>query len=89
MLQFAIIGFDKSFVTPKAGESPNRAYLDEFDDVGGPQAYSTSTIPDFADDFDWHADTGATNHVALGMENLDSEKPYAGHDSLVVGNGKC
>uniref|UniRef100_A0A803NTT3 Uncharacterized protein n=1 Tax=Cannabis sativa TaxID=3483 RepID=A0A803NTT3_CANSA len=35
-----------------------------------------------------YADTGATNHIAQGMEHIESEIPYSGSDTLAVGNGK-
>uniref|UniRef100_A0A803NT53 Retrotransposon Copia-like N-terminal domain-containing protein n=1 Tax=Cannabis sativa TaxID=3483 RepID=A0A803NT53_CANSA len=62
-----------------------QAFLTEDDD---PQAFYTSTLPDFGHDHEWYADTGANNHVATGMEHLEYESPYTGPDSLAVGNGK-
>ncbi|KAM6559183.1 hypothetical protein CsatA_028422 [Cannabis sativa] len=77
--------FDKSFVPPKLGES--QAFLTEMDEEDQ-NHYSSHTIPDFAYDQEWYADTGANSHVAKGMEHLDYEAPYPGQETLAVGNGK-
>uniref|UniRef100_A0A803P1W3 Integrase catalytic domain-containing protein n=1 Tax=Cannabis sativa TaxID=3483 RepID=A0A803P1W3_CANSA len=78
--------FDKKFITPKINET--RAYLAEIDDQEDPQAYSSSAIQEFADDHDWYADTRATNHIAQGVEYLESKNPYSGSDTLAIGIGK-
>ncbi|KAM6558911.1 hypothetical protein CsatA_028150 [Cannabis sativa] len=78
--------FDKNFVTPRTGDS--KVFLTEIEDQDNPQAYSSHTVPEFLDDYDWYANTGATNHVAQGIEPLDFESPYLGPDALTVGNGK-
>uniref|UniRef100_A0A803NT44 Polyprotein n=1 Tax=Cannabis sativa TaxID=3483 RepID=A0A803NT44_CANSA len=78
--------FDKAFVTPKINDS--KVFLAEIDDQEEHQAYSSSTLPEFVEDFDWYVDTGATNHIAQGMEHLESEIPCSASDTLAVGNGK-
>uniref|UniRef100_A0A803PVN2 Retrotransposon Copia-like N-terminal domain-containing protein n=1 Tax=Cannabis sativa TaxID=3483 RepID=A0A803PVN2_CANSA len=77
--------FDKTFIPPKSGDS--HVYLTEIEeeDVA---PYSSPMVQDFAHDAEWYADTGANKHVATGMENLDYEIPYHGHDTLAVGDGK-
>uniref|UniRef100_A0A803P4A9 Integrase catalytic domain-containing protein n=1 Tax=Cannabis sativa TaxID=3483 RepID=A0A803P4A9_CANSA len=77
--------FDKTFIPLKSGDS--HVYLTEIEeeDVA---PYSSPMVQDFAHDAEWYADTGANKHVATGMENLDYEIPYHGHDTLAVGDGK-
>ncbi|KAM6543413.1 hypothetical protein CsatB_007860 [Cannabis sativa] len=78
--------FDKGFVTPKINES--KVFLAKIDDQEDQQVCSNSTLPEFVEDYDWYADIGATNHIAQGMEHLESEIPYSRFDTLVVRNGK-
>uniref|UniRef100_A0A803Q8I9 Retrovirus-related Pol polyprotein from transposon TNT 1-94-like beta-barrel domain-containing protein n=1 Tax=Cannabis sativa TaxID=3483 RepID=A0A803Q8I9_CANSA len=66
----------------------SKAFPTEIEEHDNPQAYSSNTVPEFLDDYDWYADTGAANHVAQGMEQLDSQMAYSGPDALTVGNGK-
>lgn len=34
-------------------------------------------------------DSGATNHVTTGLENLELNNTYKGKERLMVDNGKC
>uniref|UniRef100_A0A803NJI9 Uncharacterized protein n=1 Tax=Cannabis sativa TaxID=3483 RepID=A0A803NJI9_CANSA len=52
-----------------------------------PISHVTQTLPNFGDDVGWYVDNGATNHVELAMESLDSATPYTGQESVVVGDG--
>lgn len=73
--------FNKSFITPKAPAAAQpRAYLTEYETELYSQAYSLPSFFDFVEDSMWYADTGATNHVAFGMENLDSATFYFGSE---------
>uniref|UniRef100_A0A803NPG5 Reverse transcriptase Ty1/copia-type domain-containing protein n=1 Tax=Cannabis sativa TaxID=3483 RepID=A0A803NPG5_CANSA len=77
--------FDKNWVTPK----PNpRAYLTEMEPTYDPEAYTTTILPDYADDNAWFADTGANSHVANSSDKLDTTVAYTGTESLVVGDGR-
>ena len=38
-------------------------------------------------DFAWHPDTGATDHMTGNVGNLLSLTPYTGNDGVMVGNG--
>uniref|UniRef100_A0A803NPY8 Integrase catalytic domain-containing protein n=1 Tax=Cannabis sativa TaxID=3483 RepID=A0A803NPY8_CANSA len=89
--------YDRNWVTPKQGSNnssatnnnnPPRAYMAEHEFDYDPQAFATSFIPDFGDDSGWFVDTGATNHVTNGLENLDSAVAYPGSEGLAVGDGK-
>ena len=64
-----------------------------------PTSFSTSSsnnykttvcmaTPDIMIDPSWYADSGATNHVTVEMNNLSLKKPYEGHEKLMIGNGK-
>ncbi|KAM6564354.1 hypothetical protein CsatB_024352 [Cannabis sativa] len=82
--------FEKHFVTPKNNFHSPKAYIAEQEspEVNDPQAYSTASLPEFGDDIRWYVDTGATNHVSLGMEHLDSATPYQESETLAVGDGQ-
>ncbi|XP_062111926.1 uncharacterized protein LOC133823277 isoform X1 [Humulus lupulus] len=45
--------FDKTFITPKAGTTQPRVYLIEQEIAYDPQAYVTSSLPNFGDDGCW------------------------------------
>ncbi|RVW29631.1 hypothetical protein CK203_100968 [Vitis vinifera] len=45
--------------------------------------------PDIMIDPSWYADSGATNHVTVEMNNLRLKKPYEGHEKLMIGNDFC
>ncbi|RVW79061.1 hypothetical protein CK203_048212 [Vitis vinifera] len=62
-----------------------------------PTSFSTSSsnnykttvcmaTPDIMIDPSWYADSGATNHVTVEMNNLSLKKPYEGHEKLMIGN---
>ncbi|XP_062075736.1 uncharacterized protein LOC133779850 [Humulus lupulus] len=81
---------------PTSGRAPSSESFLRFFSRGGsehdfdcdPHAYFNSKVSDFGDDAAWYADTGATNHVAYGMEHLEFAVPYNGIETLTAGNSK-
>ncbi|KAA8542236.1 hypothetical protein F0562_023628 [Nyssa sinensis] len=51
-----------------------------------PQAFSAVQVGD-TEDFPWHLDTGATDHMTASTGNLQSVTPYTKSDGVMVGNG--
>uniref|UniRef100_A0A803PTR4 Retrovirus-related Pol polyprotein from transposon TNT 1-94-like beta-barrel domain-containing protein n=1 Tax=Cannabis sativa TaxID=3483 RepID=A0A803PTR4_CANSA len=65
-----------------------RALVTEHEFDYDPQAYATSFLLDFGDDSGWFVDTGATNNITSGIDNLDIVVPYTGSEGVAVGDGK-
>lgn len=53
----------------------------------GQNASAFIETPEMLENDAWFADTGASNHVTSGMNNLQQRTKYAGKDFLSVGNG--
>ena len=80
--------FDRNWVTPKSLSSQPQVNLTEQNCSFDSQGFVPQTLPDYGDDVGWYVDTGATNHVAFTMANLDNATTYTGPESVTVGDGK-
>ncbi|RVW29254.1 hypothetical protein CK203_109744 [Vitis vinifera] len=50
------------------------------------QASVFIATPELVSDQSWYANSGATNHVTVELENLSMKSNYHGKDKLVVDN---
>ena len=46
-----------------------------------------ATTPKFAYDSSYYPNSGATNHITLGIHNLMNKTEFARQDKIVMGNG--
>ncbi|RVW78106.1 hypothetical protein CK203_049744 [Vitis vinifera] len=61
--------------------------LNKFRGWGGHgQASVFIATPELVSDQSWYANSGATNHVTVELENLSMKSDYHGEDKLVVDN---
>uniref|UniRef100_A0A803QAP9 Uncharacterized protein n=1 Tax=Cannabis sativa TaxID=3483 RepID=A0A803QAP9_CANSA len=70
--------FDGNWITRKASTAQPQANLTEQSLDYDPQAFLAQSVPDFGDDVGWYVDSGATNHIAHSLDNLESVTPFTG-----------